>query len=310
MAFTVLAPWQLGKNTATQQRNEQLREAFETDPVPAEEVFGPDGAVPEGSEWRRVTLTGRYLPDQQVLLRNRPVDAKPAIQVLTAFRADDGVTYLVDRGWEPPVDEGLPEIAAPPKGPVTVAGFARLNEIAPERAPIIEPDATQVYGISTEQVGDLVDADLATDWVQLAKDQPGGLLPIPLPQLESGPYLSYGIQWIFFGIAAPLIVVWFVFAELRERKREQAEQAEHEQQLRQARTRVAAQRAPESVRADGGAADAATTHPAPAPERAAEHSATDRAEEERARRLAQRYGDSGHGQALKRGRRQGDRFDD
>ena len=36
--------------------------------------------------------------------------------------------------------------------------------------------------------------------------QPGALGEIPTPAIESGPYLSYGLQWIAFGIMAPAAV--------------------------------------------------------------------------------------------------------
>ena len=38
--------------------------------------------------------------------------------------------------------------------------------------------------------------------------------------------MSYGIQWIAFGILAPVGLGWFVYAEMRERRREREESAE------------------------------------------------------------------------------------
>lgn len=61
---------------------------------------------------------------------------------------------------------------------------------------------------------------LADAWFQLADGEPGVLTPIPLPQLDAGPYLSYGLQWLAFGIMAPLGLAYFVRAELRERRRD------------------------------------------------------------------------------------------
>jgi hypothetical protein len=46
-----------------------------------------------------------------------------------------------------------------------------------------------------------------------------------LPHLDAGPFLSYGIQWIAFGIIAPIGVGYFVLAEVRQRRREKAETA-------------------------------------------------------------------------------------
>ncbi|MGZ4575890.1 MAG: SURF1 family protein, partial [Mycobacteriaceae bacterium] len=55
-------------------------------------------------------------------------------------------------------------------------------------------------------------------YLQLAENQPGVLEALPLPQLDAGPYLSYGLQWIAFGVMAPLGLGYFVWAELRERR--------------------------------------------------------------------------------------------
>ena len=67
---------------------------------------------------------------------------------------------------------------------------------------------------------------LAPFYLQLSADQPGSLSPIALPQLESGPYLSYGLQWLAFGIMAPLGVAYFLYSEIRQRRRRPADAAD------------------------------------------------------------------------------------
>ena len=52
------------------------------------------------------------------------------------------------------------------------------------------------------------------------------LTAIPLPMLETGNHLSYGLQWIAFGIMAPAGLLYFIFAEARERRRFREEQEE------------------------------------------------------------------------------------
>ena len=63
---------------------------------------------------------------------------------------------------------------------------------------------------------------LAGSYLQLVENQPGGLGVIELPQLDAGPFLSYGIQWIAFGILAPIGLGYFVYAEIRTRRQESA----------------------------------------------------------------------------------------
>ena len=43
---------------------------------------------------------------------------------------------------------------------------------------------------------------------------------VNLPNLDAGPFLSYGIQWIAFGILAPIGLGYFAYAEIRARRRE------------------------------------------------------------------------------------------
>ena len=223
-AFTVLAPWQLHKNEAKTERNHNIEAAFETDPVPLSEIFTTRGEVADGKEWRRVSMTGHYLPESEVLLRLRPVNSSPAFQALTPFRLNSGEIMLVNRGFVPANQDNVPDIPAAPSEEVTIVGYARLDEPPPSHEPLTDQGRLQVSGINSQQIADLTHLELGKDYVQLSDGQPGTLSAIPLPQLDSGPHLSYGIQWIAFGIMAPLGLGYFVWAEMRERRREQEEQ--------------------------------------------------------------------------------------
>src|SRR5699024_6782944 len=52
------------------------------------------------------------------------------------------------------------------------------------------------------------------------------LYTIQLPSMDRGNHLSYGYQWIAFGILAPIGLGWFIYTEFRERRRAEKEQAE------------------------------------------------------------------------------------
>ncbi|CBH48899.1 putative integral membrane protein [Prescottella equi 103S] len=220
MCFTVLAPWQLGKNTRTEQRNGLLEQSLNAESVSIDTLL--DGGGPtENDEWRRVLVTGTYVPDSDLLVRLRSVEDKPAFEVLTPLRMSDGDTLLVNRGYVRP-EQGTqaPPIPAPPTGEVTVEGRIRMSEgTVPGKEPINEAGTRQVYYIDSGQIGQFIGTDLVTGYLQLDDAQPGGLGTIPLPQIDAGPYLSYGLQWLAFGIMAPLGLAYFVRAELRERRK-------------------------------------------------------------------------------------------
>ena len=225
-AFTMLAPWQLNKDEEIIQRNTQIQEGYDREVVPYSEVFNADGSVPPENEWYRVSLTGQYLPQNEALLRLRPVETTPAFQSLTPFQLEDGRTVLVNRGFETSQGTIVPEMEPAPSTPVTIVGLARLNEGVPDNAPLEDSGYRQVYGINTQQVGELVGVDLGEDYVQLLDDQPGVLNAMPIPQLDRGSHLSYGMQWIAFGVMAPIGLGYFIWAEMRERRRDKAERAE------------------------------------------------------------------------------------
>lgn len=244
-AFTMLAPWQLNKDEEIIQRNTQIQEGYNREVVPYSEVFDADGSVPPENEWYRVSLTGQYLPQNETLLRLRPVETTPAFQSLTPFQLEDGRTVLVNRGFETSQGTIVPEMEPAPSTPVTIVGIARLNEGMPENAPLEDSGYKQVYGINTQQVGELVGLNLGEDYVQLLDDQPGVLNAMPIPQLDRGSHLSYGMQWIAFGVMAPIGLGYFIWAEMRERRRDKAERAEMSSQ-------------PDSVLAAGSAGSADT----------------------------------------------------
>lgn len=237
-AFNTLAPWQLGKNTKRTEFNDRLKAAMEQAQVPVSEVLPeePEKAVEEAQEWRHVTLQGKLLPQQEVLLRNRPVESAPAYQVITPFEATDGTTVLVNRGWVPAEsgDNRAELIAKAPDGQMELSGYVRLGEGKNDRGVIDAEGAKQTTSVNAEQIGAATGLTLAHDYVQLdeqstqaitdrAGDEGVAPHPIPLPKIESGPYLSYGIQWIAFGIIAPILLGWFIWSEVKERRREQLE---------------------------------------------------------------------------------------
>ncbi|MBY4273549.1 SURF1 family protein [Rhodococcus fascians] len=225
LCFSVLAPWQLGKNTSTSARNDLITRSVGAEPVPITDVLTANGFAAD-DEWRRVIAQGSYVENSDALVRLRSIREQPAYEVITPFVIDDGPTVLVNRGYVLPV-EGTrpPEFAAAPTGPVTLDARVRQAE-GTSREPIQEDGHLQVYNINPEQIGAAVGVDAIDGYLQLDDGQPGGLGLIELPQTDAGPYLSYGLQWLAFGIMAPLGLAYFVRAELRERRMSRTEMAD------------------------------------------------------------------------------------
>ncbi|WP_333619624.1 SURF1 family cytochrome oxidase biogenesis protein [Dietzia sp.] len=220
--FSYLAPWQLGKNDDLNARNDNLVAASETPPVPVAEALG--ATDPSSYDWHYVSLKGHYLtdPERALLLRLRTVDGDPTFQSLVPFQVDGGPTVLTNRG-SVPVGPGssVPDIAAPPAGEVEIEARFRMAESGDVEPADVEgvPTAKNIDPSSIEALPQLSGVDLAPQFVIVQQGQPGALGPVPAPGLEDGPYLSYGLQWLAFGIIAPLALIYFVTAELRNRRK-------------------------------------------------------------------------------------------
>lgn len=222
LCFTVLAPWQLGKHSRTSRENHQIEHSLNIAPVPVKTLLPQQNAAAPGEQWRQVTATGHYLPDVQVLARLRVIDSKPAFEVLAPFVVDGGPTVLVDRGYVRPLEGSrVPPIPRPPADTVTLTARLRNSEPAAAGKDSFMGDGVrQVYSIDTEQVAVLTKVPLAGSYLQLVDGQPGGLGVVGVPQLDAGPFLSYGIQWIAFGILAPIGLGYFAYSEIRARRQD------------------------------------------------------------------------------------------
>jgi surfeit locus 1 family protein len=156
---------------------------------------------PTRFEWQKVTTSGKFNPDEQILLRNRYSEGVYGFEVLTLFTSIDDRTFWVDRGWvkagktatEPPVVTPIPtEI-------VEITGRLRLDSSLPRGSFFALPAS------GTGLVGELnAQSRIGTEKFYL--DLLSGSLPdltpevtAQLPELSDGPHMAYALQWIFFG---------------------------------------------------------------------------------------------------------------
>ena len=222
--YTLLAPWQFGRNAERSAQNEALVAAAAQPPVPLVDLVPAETAIGRDVEWRQVTVSGRYQPDGEVLVRLRVVEGRPAFEVLTPFRTVDGRLVTVDRGYVRPAQGSAPPpYRAPPGDEVTLTARLRLDETDPQGRPVVDIDGRrQVYAADSRLLGTASGLDLEPGYLQLSEGQPGGLGPLPLPEPQAGPFLSYAWQWLTFGVLAIFGLGYFIRLELlqdRQRRR-------------------------------------------------------------------------------------------
>lgn len=229
VACVFLSNWQFSRNDARAAQLDLVARNYDAAPIAlADAVTGTDDFA-AAREWHPVRVSGTYLVEDQLVVRNRPHGGTSAFEVLVPFRTDDGRVLIVDRGWVPPADagDGPATIPAAPAGDVSIVVRMRPGEAlptsgrsAPEgQVPTVNlPLVAETTGPETivAAYGIIASEDPAV------ADMPQALEP---PSDDPGPHLSYAIQWILFAIMGFVFIGYIIRTERRHRREEAEERA-------------------------------------------------------------------------------------
>lgn len=218
--FWLLSPWQFSRNSERAAQNSAIERSMTAEPQPLSGVLAPGAAPNAQNEWTPIKVTGSYVPQDEVVARLRTVQGEPAYEVLTPFHTTDGQYILVDRGYLRVAEhDSVPTYAAPPAGTVTVVARVRQDETDAKNRPAFADASTggklQSYDVDSRVVAQSSGLQIRPGYFQLDRNQPGVLNALPLPQTDSGPFFSYALQWIAFGVMALAGLAYFTIRELK-----------------------------------------------------------------------------------------------
>ena len=205
--------WQLRR--LEERRDLNARQAERT-AAAAVAVDVPAGSLEE-VEYRVVEARGRYRPADEVAVRNRSLNGRPGVWLLTPLVPDDGPALIVNRGWVP--QSGSDPAARPPTpvpaGEVVVRGFVRLSE---QRAGlgVADPAEGRLQSMARpdiERYAAQLEYPVRPFYVQLSsQDPPPGEFPVmvALPGTGEGSHRAYAVQWFIFSaigiVGYPLVL--------------------------------------------------------------------------------------------------------
>ena len=231
-AFIWAGFWQLSRLQEKKDRNDRVTARTTQLVSDASDLAEPgdyDGA--SGLEFRRATATGTYLADQEVLVRSRSRDSAPGSWVLTPLRLEDGTALVVNRGWisNGGQFESVPDQFEAPAGEVTVTGLVRKTETRGSFGPQ-DPSTGTLANLARADVARLdqqVDEDVLPFYLQLQEQEPAIAAedprPVPAPELDEGPHLSYALQWFTFALMTLIVYPLILRRRAREIEREALE---------------------------------------------------------------------------------------
>jgi surfeit locus 1 family protein len=213
-----LGTWQLDrlswKTTLVDRMDRQLAAA----PIPLPPSV-PDAAI---WDYRRVTVTGRFWHEREMLVGGKPLHGRVGWHVVTPLARDDGGgTVLVVRGWVPD-DRRLPATRAAGQvtGTVTVDGISRVPAPRAWMQPEDRPAENIWYVVDVAMMAAAIPGPVAPVVVEAGPAPvPGGLPEGGQTRVTlSNNHLQYVITW--YGLAAALVAVWIARAIRRPEPKE------------------------------------------------------------------------------------------
>jgi surfeit locus 1 family protein len=217
--------WQLRRLDERQAFNDVIEARYDTPPVPFDTLVAPDGPY-ESVEWRPVTVSGTYLPDETFFVVNRSQNGRAGRNVVVPMRLDDGRLLIVNRGFVPLQFEQVPPV---PALDVDLVGRVRLTEERrtgqlsdPGEGDLLEAQRIDIERLAPQFPGEVVPVyvDLITS---SPAEEPGFPEPVAPPTLGEGSHLSYAVQWFIFAIAVAAGWVIVVRRSIRDHRRAAAE---------------------------------------------------------------------------------------
>ncbi len=198
----LLSAWQFARREEALIRIERIEQNYGAQPRALGEVLSGPAAFNRDQEWTPVTMTGTYLPGEQLLVRNRPYSGTTGFEVLVPLELADGSVFIVNRGWVPAGQEQDSPDAVPaaPTGTVTVE--ARLRPGEPTLPGRSAPEG-QLATIHLPTVADELGRTTYTGaYGLLVSENPSVARPIAAaePRRDEGSHFSYALQWIVFGL--------------------------------------------------------------------------------------------------------------
>ncbi|MGB3413126.1 MAG: SURF1 family protein [Microbacteriaceae bacterium] len=196
--------WQLDRRESILAENARITNNWDTAAIALTELESDYSRFDIENTWQKVSLSGHYLPEEQVLARVRPYLGKPGFEILSPFQLDSGAVVVVNRGWlSKGFEQDYPDVVpAPPEGEIDLVVRLKATEpfLNSRQAP-----AGQVASIYVPAILEKMNVEGYSQFygalVSESRAAPSGILA-PRPQLTEGPHLSYSLQWfVFAGMA-------------------------------------------------------------------------------------------------------------
>lgn len=224
IATSLLSSWQFDRRNERVEQISQVTQNYDQAPVALSEIDWKESDGRSAQEWLPVRVSGEYLPDKHLLVRNRPLAGQAGFLQLVPFKLVDGRILFVERGWL----VASSQLTTAQSNPLPSSGYHELVvRLRKGEASLGRPEAATLASIDLLEAAErvMLGESVITDFYgRLVSENPNydqRPTPMPKPSLNEGNHLSYAIQWVIFGIMAFIAFFWAYRNDRRLRLEEQ-----------------------------------------------------------------------------------------
>lgn len=220
-ACVVLANWQLDRRDQAVSKIQRMVANYEKPLIPVTDLKGISLEQVTPFEWTPVELNGKYLTEDELLVRNRPIAGQPGFLQIIPFQVSTGEVVMIERGWIQADSNLAPASVMTPSSEIKVVNArVRLGEPQPNR----DSPAGFATSLHLESLAELFDSPIEQRfYLRLISESPGEAIspqPLSQPVLDEGNHLSYAVQWILFALMGFYALFWAIRQEREYRRME------------------------------------------------------------------------------------------
>lgn len=220
VACGFLSNWQFNRRETKLASIALVKSNFEQPAVPMQELLENGKFDLPKNTWRTVQVSGTYLIDDLLLVRNRPNDGQPGFEELIPFQTETGEVIFVSRGWIPTgANHDSPDsVPLPESGVIALQARILSSEPKLSRTAPNGQIASINVSLAAKQLG--ITDYLPGAYLRMAEESPNAsdITAMPAPSTEEGNNLSYALQWILFALMAASAFFWRLRRDQQEAK--------------------------------------------------------------------------------------------
>ena len=233
LAMIFLGFWQLDRHSQKSDINERISARLDNEPLGLVDIDKLKSyeiiEMERDFEYRSIAVSGKYIQEDSVLIRNRTYNGVPGFWLLTPFQLLNNQIIVVNRGWLPISAENYIDLNT---SALDLTGIFRKAELAKglQRSDASQGVLKSLARPDLARYEDQLGYEIFPMYIQLSSQSPqqadGFPQVLDIPKFSEGQHLSYAVQWFIFASIAAIgypLVLWSYSKSKGTKKRKESD---------------------------------------------------------------------------------------